>query len=138
MNLAFTFGGTPDSLNFVFYVVNPGKLFVMVSDPVTTATPLLNGVVVQQRIPAGGLDRKSTRLNSSHSQISYAVFCLKTKTDSSGSRTDVTPLPTNRAPSSTSHGRALPRARDRGRRRVPTSPAQPPPSSSAAAHAPRS
>src|SRR5688572_32523726 len=27
----------------------------------------------------GGRDRKSTRLNSSHSQISYAVFCLKKK-----------------------------------------------------------
>src|SRR2546430_9134045 len=27
-------------------------------------------------------DRKSTRLNSSHSQISYAVFCLKKKTNS--------------------------------------------------------
>src|SRR2546430_5297381 len=27
----------------------------------------------------GPLDRKSTRLNSSHSQISYAVFCLKKK-----------------------------------------------------------
>src|SRR5688572_31453795 len=27
------------------------------------------------------LDRKSTRLNSSHSQISYAVFCLKKKTE---------------------------------------------------------
>src|SRR2546430_6869450 len=26
-----------------------------------------------------GKDRKSTRLNSSHSQISYAVFCLKKK-----------------------------------------------------------
>src|SRR2546430_4137342 len=26
-----------------------------------------------------GRDRKSTRLNSSHSQISYAVFCLKKK-----------------------------------------------------------
>src|SRR2546427_1797673 len=42
------------------------------------------------RLAAGGLevpgvigqisiDRKSTRLNSSHSQISYAVFCLKKK-----------------------------------------------------------
>src|SRR2546430_7600844 len=33
-------------------------------------------------IPSGGeekTDRKSTRLNSSHSQISYAVFCLKKK-----------------------------------------------------------
>src|SRR2546430_8185974 len=28
---------------------------------------------------AGEEDRKSTRLNSSHSQISYAVFCLKKK-----------------------------------------------------------
>src|SRR2546430_13415689 len=31
---------------------------------------------VPRRAPA---DRKSTRLNSSHSQISYAVFCLKKK-----------------------------------------------------------
>src|SRR2546430_6733538 len=30
-----------------------------------------------RRVGAG--DRKSTRLNSSHSQISYAVFCLKKK-----------------------------------------------------------
>src|SRR2546430_3954635 len=29
--------------------------------------------------PATAGDRKSTRLNSSHSQISYAVFCLKKK-----------------------------------------------------------
>src|SRR2546430_3428547 len=29
--------------------------------------------------PLPHLDRKSTRLNSSHSQISYAVFCLKKK-----------------------------------------------------------
>src|SRR2546430_6783969 len=29
------------------------------------------------------LDRKSTRLNSSHSQISYAVFCLKKKNNDS-------------------------------------------------------
>src|SRR5690606_39623370 len=30
----------------------------------------------------GDLDRKSTRLNSSHVKISYAVFCLKKKTSS--------------------------------------------------------
>src|SRR5258708_29342400 len=30
--------------------------------------------------PRQGLDRKSTRLNSSHQIISYAVFCLKKKT----------------------------------------------------------
>src|SRR2546430_9711872 len=32
------------------------------------------------------LDRKSTRLNSSHSQISYAVFCLKKKHTTSSPR----------------------------------------------------
>src|SRR5688572_31551756 len=30
-------------------------------------------------VPVMPIDRKSTRLNSSHSQISYAVFCLKKK-----------------------------------------------------------
>src|SRR5690606_41041456 len=34
-----------------------------------------------------GLDRKSTRLNSSHVKISYAVFCLKKKINKEGSRT---------------------------------------------------
>src|SRR6266496_5568520 len=29
--------------------------------------------------PPAGIDRKSTRLNSSHVEISYAVFCLKKK-----------------------------------------------------------
>src|SRR2546427_6464471 len=38
------------------------------------------------------LDRKSTRLNSSHSQISYAVFCLKKKKKRSQTR-PLTPLP---------------------------------------------
>src|SRR2546428_9517284 len=34
------------------------------------------------------LDRKSTRLNSSHDQISYAVFCLKKKSRDARSRRD--------------------------------------------------
>src|SRR3712207_8560319 len=56
--------------------------------------PLLGGVVHEHRVGDGdhiGLDvtrlglgrvadRKSTRLNSSHANISYAVFCLKKKT----------------------------------------------------------
>src|SRR5256886_12819707 len=33
----------------------------------------------RRRPRSAGRDRKSTRLNSSHSQISYAVFCLKKK-----------------------------------------------------------
>src|SRR2546430_8514783 len=42
---------------------------------------LIGGVLslYSVRLLALGLDRKSTRLNSSHSQISYAVFCLKKK-----------------------------------------------------------
>src|SRR3712207_8608398 len=32
-----------------------------------------------QVVRFGGADRKSTRLNSSHANISYAVFCLKKK-----------------------------------------------------------
>src|SRR5689334_24625483 len=37
----------------------------------------------------GSVDRKSTRLNSSHSSISYAVFCLKKKKDTNSmSQTD--------------------------------------------------
>jgi len=59
MNLAFTFGGTPDSLNFVFYVVNSGKVFIMESDAVSPATPLVNGVMVQQQVPAGGFTNAS-------------------------------------------------------------------------------
>src|SRR5207244_12844582 len=40
------------------------------------------GCVLGQEAPApveGSIDRKSTRLNSSHQIISYAVFCLKKK-----------------------------------------------------------
>src|SRR5256886_9072267 len=40
---------------------------------------MMNGTVLVASPSAIGRDRKSTRLNSSHSQISYAVFCLKNK-----------------------------------------------------------
>src|SRR5947209_18816542 len=39
---------------------------------------LVEGVDAEDRSRHGG-DRKSTRLNSSHANISYAVFCLKKK-----------------------------------------------------------
>src|SRR2546430_12586004 len=44
---------------------------------------------LSRRVPAEGRrrDRKSTRLNSSHSQISYAVFCLKKKNDTDSNLT---------------------------------------------------
>src|SRR3712207_297960 len=43
--------------------------------------PLMLGLLTAKNWPrsGGGKDRKSTRLNSSHANISYAVFCLKKK-----------------------------------------------------------
>src|SRR3712207_8952390 len=39
----------------------------------------VDGVDAGELLEKDGLDRKSTRLNSSHANISYAVFCLKKK-----------------------------------------------------------
>src|SRR5699024_11237463 len=54
------------------YQVNPVLQFV---------EPVLLGLIVTpyatQNMTGGVQDRKSTRLNSSHVSISYAVFCLK-------------------------------------------------------------
>src|SRR3712207_8915263 len=47
------------------------------------------GARVGRGVVPGGGDRKSTRLNSSHANISYAVFCLKKK-----KRIDSTPIST--------------------------------------------
>src|SRR3712207_7818220 len=55
------------------------------------------GLVEQQHVgkarQAGGQhrDRKSTRLNSSHANISYAVFCLKKKNNHKTSFTFISP-----------------------------------------------
>src|SRR3712207_8849174 len=38
-----------------------------------------HGARIHTRLSRGHADRKSTRLNSSHANISYAVFCLKKK-----------------------------------------------------------
>src|SRR2546430_10017991 len=43
------------------------------------ALPDVSGAFTQRNGQLESSDRKSTRLNSSHSQISYAVFCLKKK-----------------------------------------------------------
>src|SRR5436309_13696508 len=51
-------------------------LFRSLRPPVVGAGP--RGALVVLRV-AHRLDRKSTRLNSSHVKISYAVFCLKKK-----------------------------------------------------------
>src|SRR2546430_10216912 len=52
-----------------------------ISDRLAAAgAEIVAGDWVVDRVRLVKSDRKSTRLNSSHSQISYAVFCLKKKT----------------------------------------------------------
>src|SRR3712207_7571245 len=45
----------------------------------TDAGDLMRRLVKEELLRFDGKDRKSTRLNSSHANISYAVFCLKKK-----------------------------------------------------------
>src|SRR5688572_32736376 len=62
-----------------------GVVLVVVAD-------LAGGDALRVRVELGprrDRDRKSTRLNSSHSQISYAVFCLKKKRNDSSSAASV-------------------------------------------------
>src|SRR5690606_41837138 len=47
------------------------------SAPALPATTLAKSCYYRMFAGCTGLDRKSTRLNSSHVKISYAVFCLK-------------------------------------------------------------
>src|SRR3712207_7272132 len=44
-----------------------------------TVKDILDAIQSPESTPADFADRKSTRLNSSHANISYAVFCLKKK-----------------------------------------------------------
>src|SRR2546430_11288932 len=55
-------------------------LYKFFAFPVVDERRRVVGVVDVSLFAEEMLDRKSTRLNSSHSQISYAVFCLKKKT----------------------------------------------------------
>src|SRR2546430_5694592 len=63
------------------------RLVSMVKDMLTSEIATMSTEVecrssaskTERKKPCTMIDRKSTRLNSSHSQISYAVFCLKKK-----------------------------------------------------------
>src|SRR3712207_7596975 len=58
------------------------------SRPLRTMPGMRALLAVLASYAAGVKDRKSTRLNSSHANISYAVFCLKKK-----KQTDIAPHP---------------------------------------------
>jgi len=64
--------------DFVMKPVSPERLYVSIRNALKV-TALAGKVNRLQKKAKGKLDRKSTRLNSSHDQISYAVFCLKKK-----------------------------------------------------------
>src|SRR5690554_3589403 len=51
----------------------------MLSVKVYSGKEIVGSGSIQARCSEEGVDRKSTRLNSSHVRISYAVFCLKKK-----------------------------------------------------------
>src|SRR5437868_13322172 len=54
----------------------PGEHLLLFSrQPITEQPPRFIGLLRSDRFPQVGVDRKSTRLNSSHVSISYAVFC---------------------------------------------------------------
>src|ERR1035441_7200809 len=68
-SVGFQIGGKETDV--VFLVMNPEGMKKLVQDSVKLGAEL--------SVAAGPVGRKSTRLNSSHLGISYAVFCLKKK-----------------------------------------------------------
>src|SRR5436309_8817907 len=76
--------GNGKPVSFCFYVTAATEIYTLsLHDalPIFTPGPLppvvpLRGPIAPLRVAT---DRKSTRLNSSHVKISYAVFCLKKK-----------------------------------------------------------
>src|SRR2546429_6740862 len=91
---------SPDFFFFFFNDPAPTEIYTLPYTPLfrsqtdlraacPTAARAAEGAGSQQTLPVR--DRKSTRLNSSHGYISYAVFCLKKKirsTDTIGCGTD--------------------------------------------------
>src|SRR2546427_5912243 len=75
----------PRSTLFPYTTLFRSLVFIGFPFVVRTLQPVLEGLDKDVEEAAACLDRKSTRLNSSHSQISYAVFCLKKKRSSKAS-----------------------------------------------------
>src|SRR5690348_18020189 len=79
-------GAAERGIEIVFLNEAPGDEFVGLVIAAFQEQPLRNAVFDFARVAERGVriepneaDRKSTRLNSSHPSISYAVFCLKKK-----------------------------------------------------------
>src|SRR3712207_9103943 len=67
--------------NHIIQHFQPGDLLITADIPLADAVIDKNGTALNPRgeLYSKEKDRKSTRLNSSHANISYAVFCLKKK-----------------------------------------------------------
>src|SRR5258707_8032463 len=76
----FFFNDTPTTEIFSLPLHDALPICLAISGPVPTACPVGHGMpyLRDSELPQTiGTDRKSTRLNSSHANISHAVFCLK-------------------------------------------------------------
>src|SRR2546427_8723641 len=75
------FSQAPDASDWTYMSVGPfadAQAYLRFAEAAQASDdPLHNAVKAQIGLGIREGDRKSTRLNSSHSQISYAVFCLK-------------------------------------------------------------
>src|SRR5438477_4891560 len=102
----------PFSYRLLFFTAPPASEFYTLSlhdalpisrgvaqlAPLSTSWPDMNLPLYSPTAPSAGeyngkfmsgqLDRKSTRLNSSHMSISYAVFCLKKKNNTKHTQTN--------------------------------------------------
>src|SRR5688572_31342830 len=73
-----------DTATTEIYTLSLHDALPIFSPTTPSCSPAQTRRVTITATPRSGRDRKSTRLNSSHSQISYAAFCLKKKiTDTS-------------------------------------------------------
>src|SRR2546430_12105017 len=76
----FFFNDTATTEIYTLSLHDALPIFVALTGPNASGKSTLLKLLARVLAPQiGEVDRKSTRLNSSHSQISYAVFCLKKK-----------------------------------------------------------
>src|SRR2546429_6502489 len=81
MTYFFFFNDTATTEIYTLSLHDALPIFILAGSPVLSIDPEILPLDVPTTRPSrrGTSDRKSTRLNSSHGYISYAVFCLKKK-----------------------------------------------------------